>query len=270
MYMIGLIVVGVVIVFSTYVTKPKKKTYRNLMTAGLVLVIAGGSGLYESFQMPSKSSPSTANNIVKSNSSYSDLAKLNYDKEQIITINGDKPTFSDEELSTSRGAWEEYSNLDRLNRAGVANAMLNKGIMPTAKREQLYVDPTGWHNKKINGHDWLYNRSHLIGYQFTGQNNNPKNLITGTKSLNNPGMLKYEEDMAYYIRRNPENYVRYRVEPVYRGNELVARGVHMMATSLTAQGRKDGQVSFNIYIFNIEKGVKINYTDGTSKIVNNN
>lgn len=51
--------------------------------------------------------------------------------------------------------------------------MLNQSLMPTVKREALTVDPTGWHNKRVNG-QWLYNRSHLIGYQLTGQNNNFK------------------------------------------------------------------------------------------------
>ena len=140
--------------------------------------------------------------------------------------------------------------------------------MPTAKREALYVNPTGWHNKRIKG-GWLYNRSHLIGYQLTGQNNNPKNLMTGTRSLNSPEMLKHENDIAYYLKQNPNNFIRYRVKPIYRGNELVARGVQMMAESLSSNGQPDHQVSFNVYIFNVETGVKINYSDGTS-VVNNN
>ncbi|MBT8811634.1 DNA-entry nuclease [Lactobacillus delbrueckii subsp. bulgaricus] len=102
----------------------------------------------------------------------------------------------------------------------------------------LYWNPTAWHNKKIAG-GWLYNRSHLIGYQLTGQNNNPKNLITGTRQSNDPGMLKYE----------------------FRGRELLARGVEM-----EAQSTGSNAVRFHVYIFNVQDGIKLNYSNGTSVV----
>lgn len=192
------------------------------------------------------------------------LANLNFDgKNQVVEVNQNRSTFSASDLSLSRGNWETFSNLDQYNRVGIANAMLHKSMMPTAKREPLYVKPTGWHNKPItvNGkREWLYNRCHLIGYQFTGQNNNMKNLMTGTKSFNDPGMLVYEEKVANYLKTTG-NHVRYQVEPIFRGNELVARGVHMQAKSI-----EDNQLEFNVYIFNVEPGVMINYDDGTSKL----
>ena len=118
------------------------------------------------------------------------LAQLNYQGTQTISVNNGQPDFTSEDLDTSHGAWQQYGNLDRLNRATQANALLNRSLMPKAKREPLNVTPTGWHNKKIKG-GYLYNRSHLIGYQLTGQNNNWKNLITGTRSLNDPEMVRY-------------------------------------------------------------------------------
>ncbi|WP_283777588.1 DNA/RNA non-specific endonuclease [Loigolactobacillus coryniformis] len=188
------------------------------------------------------------------------LLKLNYTGEQTVEVNSNHPTFTKANLSTSAGAWQKYANLDNLNRPVVANALLSKSLMPTEKREPLTVDPTGWRNKKIKS-GYLYNRSHLIGFQLTGQNNNPKNLITGTRSLNSPEMLRYEDDIAYYIKQNPTAYVRYQVTPVFKDDELVARGVHMQA-----QSTSDNGVSFNVYIFNIETGVTINYSDGTSQV----
>ena len=84
---------------------------------------------------------------------------------QTIEINQNNPTFSKEELSTKNGPWERYGDLDHLNRATDAEALLNKELMPTEKRGEISsVTPTGWHNKKING-QYLFNRSHLIGYQ---------------------------------------------------------------------------------------------------------
>ena len=63
-------------------------------------------------------------------------------KHQEIEINNNQPDFSKEDLSLSKGTWQSYSNIDRLNRVGAANAMLGKELFPKEKREALYVDPT--------------------------------------------------------------------------------------------------------------------------------
>lgn len=186
------------------------------------------------------------------------LAAKNYAGQQELTINSDKPGFSAAELNTAGGAWEKYSDLDQLNRATDANALLNQSLMPSTKREPLTWDPTGWHNRRT-AHGWLYNRSHLIGFQLSGENNNPKNLMTGTQSLNNPLMLAHEMDIATYLKADAKRYVRYEVRPIFRGNELVARGVQMRAQSIG-----DNTISFNVYIFNIEAGYTIDYATGTS------
>ncbi len=110
----------------------------------------------------------------------------------VKTVNHNRPTFTKKTLSTKRGAWQKYGRLDSYNRATTANALLNKRLMPTSERAALTVDPTGWHNKHISS-GWLYNRCHLIGYQLTGQNNNLRNLITGTRQLNDPGMMSNGE-----------------------------------------------------------------------------
>ena len=186
------------------------------------------------------------------------LANLDYTGQQEITVNNNDPAFSKNDLSTAKGAWATYSDLDSLNRVTDANALLNRSLMPSAKREPLTWNPTGWHNKKT-AHGWLYNRSHLIGYQLTGENNNPKNLMTGTQTLNSPLMLAHEMDIAYYLKQSNDHYVRYEVKPIFRGNELVARGVQMRAQSIS-----DNTIHFNVYIFNVEPGYTINYADGTS------
>lgn len=186
------------------------------------------------------------------------LANLDYTGQQEITVNNNDPAFSKNDLSIAKSAWATYSDLDSLNRVTDANALLNRSLMPSAKREPLTWNPTGWHNKKT-AHGWLYNRSHLIGYQLTGENNNPKNLMTGTQTLNSPLMLAHEMDIAYYLKQSNDHYVRYEVKPIFRGNELVARGVQMRAQSIG-----DNTIHFNVYIFNVEPGYTINYADGTS------
>lgn len=188
------------------------------------------------------------------------LATLTYTGKDTITVNNNDPSFSKTDLSTADGAWQRYGNLDGLNRVTTANALLNKSLMPNSPREPLHVDPTGWHNKRIAG-GWLYNRCHLIGFQLTGQNNNLKNLMTGTRQLNDPDMLRYEDEVAEYLKESGNNYVRYRVTPVFRGDELLARGVEMEGQSVSSN-----TVHFNVYIFNVENGVRLNYATGTSRI----
>ncbi|AZN76608.1 hydroxyacid dehydrogenase [Lactobacillus acidophilus] len=206
-------------------------------------------------QLKNYSSAHTVESVSKAK-----LASLNYNGQNIITVNNNDPSFSKSDLSTSNGAWQRYGNLDDLNRVTSANALLNESLMPNSPREALHVDPTGWHNKRIPG-GWLYNRCHLIGYQLTGQNDNLKNLMTGTRQLNDPDMLRYEDQVADYIKESRNNYVRYRVTPIFRGNELLARGVEM-----EGQSTNGNTIHFNVYIFNVQDGVKLNYSNGTSII----
>ncbi|MCC9674354.1 DNA-entry nuclease [Streptococcus agalactiae] len=195
-------------------------------------------------------------------------AKVFDGQHQVIVVN-DKPQFTSEELSLENGSWEKYSNLDFLNRVGVVEAMLGQELMPKNEREDISsVKPTGWKNKKIkfNGkQDYLYNRSHLIGFQLTGENINVKNLFTGTRALNanfddeKSSMVYYENMVANYIKKTG-HHVRYRVTPLFKNVELVARGIRMEAQSV-----EDDTVSFDIYIFNVQPGYDIDYLTGTSK-----
>ncbi len=187
------------------------------------------------------------------------LASLDYTGKTVVNVNNNNPDFSKQDLDTNHDAWQKYGDLDSQNRVTAANALLNSSLMPKTKREPLHVNPTGWHNKKINNH-WLYNRSHLIGYQLTGQNNNWKNLMTGTRHLNDPDMLMYENEVATYLKASPSNYVRYRVTPIFRNNELLARGVEMEGQSINSN-----DVHFHVYIFNVQDGVNLNYSNGTNK-----
>lgn len=111
---------------------------------------------------------------------------------------------------------------------------------------------------------YLYNRCHLIGYQLTGENANKRNLITGTRSLNVDGMLPFENMVADYIKETG-NHVLYRVTPVFKGKEKLARGVKMEAQSIEDNGKG---IKFNVFVFNVQKGVTINYSDGSSRLSN--
>ena len=54
----------------------------------------------------------------------------------------------------------------------------------------------------------------------------------------------------------------YRVTPCFAGNDLVASGVLMEAYSIEDNGRG---LSFNVFVFNIQPGIVIDYRTGYSR-----
>ena len=137
--------------------------------------------------------------------------------------------------------------------------------MPTEDRGDIgQVKPTGWHTVKYDCVDgkYLYNRCHLIGYQLTGENANEENLITGTRYLNVEGMLPFEDLVADYVQET-DNHVLYRVTPVFEGDNLVASGVQMEGWSVEDEGEG---VCFNVYVYNVQPGVTIDYATGESAL----
>lgn len=179
-----------------------------------------------------------------------------------IEINSDIPFFTQEDKKRT-DAFENYSDLDDLGRCGVAYANICEEIMPTEERDGSLssVSPSGWNQKKYNG-EWIYNRSHLIGYQLAGENANRKNLITGTRYFNVDGMLPFENTVADYIDDNPSNHVLYRVTPKYKEEQdLVAYGVLMEAWSVEDNGYG---CQFCVFIYNVQPGIEIDYATGES------
>lgn len=184
-----------------------------------------------------------------------------YSGNPYVELNGNLPYFTDEELSTT--AFELYSELDSLGRCGAGYANICKEIMPTEERGSIgMVKPTGWHTVKYDciTDRYLYNRCHLIGYQLAGENANEKNLITGTRYLNVDGMLPFENEVADYVN-DTDNHVLYRVTPVFSGDNLLASGVIIEAKSVEDNG---AGVQFNVYCYNVQPGISIDYTTGES------
>lgn len=179
-----------------------------------------------------------------------------------VEINGNKAEFSDEDKKRT-DAFELYTDLDELGRCGVAYANICKELMPTEKRGSIgMIKPSGWQLAKYDSVDgkYLYNRSHLIGFQLAGENANEKNLITGTRYFNVEGMLPFENEVAEYVKET-NNHVLYRVTPVFKNTELVARGVKIEAYSVEDGGKG---VEFNVFVYNVQPDIMINYQDGTS------
>ena len=194
-----------------------------------------------------------------------DLSSIpEYTNEPYIILNNNKPEF--EEIELIPESFEKYSELDSLGRCGVAYACLSLDTMPSADEEResiSSIEPSGWINKTYDNVDggYLYNRCHLIGYQLSNENANEKNLITGTRYMNTEGMLPFENDVAEYIKET-NNHVLYRVTPIYEGDNLVANGVQIEAESVEDNGEG---ICFNVYCYNVQPGITIDYKTGESK-----
>ncbi len=183
-----------------------------------------------------------------------------YNGKDYIYINNNIPEF-DEELKNKK-SFEKYSELDELGRAGVAISNVGYDLMPTSERESIStIKPSGWHTIRYDDlieDKYLYNRCHLIAFQLTGENANEKNLITCTRQMN-LNMVPFENEVADYIKKT-KHHVLYRATPIYDGNNLVAKGVQIEALSL-----EDEKIKFNVFVYNIQNGIIIDYSDGTSK-----
>ena len=190
-----------------------------------------------------------------------------YSGSAYVEINGNEPYFTDDEITTE--AFERYSELDPLGRCGAAFACIGVEIMPTEPRGEIAnVTPTGWEYGGISNNNvydcvedgYVYNRCHLIGFQLAGENDNEKNLITGTRYMNIVGMLPFENQIAEYVK-STNNHVMYRVTPIFKGLDYVAQGVLMEALSVEDNG---SGISFCIFAYNVQPGITIDYFTGVN------
>lgn len=174
-------------------------------------------------------------------------------------INDNIPFFTEDEIVSE--SFEKYGERDGLGRCTVCIACVGVDIMPTEERDSItHIDPSGWANAKYDfvPDEYVYNRCHLIGFQLTGENSNRENLITGTRFLNIDGMLPFENKIAEYVKKT-ENHVMLRVTPIFEKDNLVASGVLMEAWSVEDNGKG---VCFNVYFYNCQPSVEIDYATG--------
>lgn len=183
-----------------------------------------------------------------------------------VEIDGGVPSFSSAEKSKAE-AYTSYSSIDGLGRCGVAFAVLGTETMPPSDSRQNIgaIKPSGWNQEKypdmINSEPaYIYNRCHLIAHQLAGNDGN-NNLITGTRYLNETGMKPFEDMVAQYIKET-QNHVLYRATPIFERDNLLASGVQLEAYSLEDKG--DG-ICFNVYCYNVQPGIEINYISGKSE-----
>lgn len=235
--------------------KPKQLSGVELVLAILVLLSFGF--------IEYKDEILNENTNKKSTISYGLEEVPEYSGDAYVVINNNAPEFEESLLKTT--SFEAYSSFDKLGRSGVALANIGADLMPTEERGSIgMVKPSGWNQAKYDIVDgkYLYNRCHLIGYQLTGENANEKNLITCTRQMNIGAMLEFENKVATYIKET-NNHVLYRSTPIYKEENLLASGVHLEAYSIEDNGKG---IQFNVYIYNVQDGITIDYKDGSSSL----
>ena len=186
-----------------------------------------------------------------------------YNGEPYVEVNGNVPYFTEEEITDK--SFETYGELDSLGRCTTSIASLSKDTMQKEqeKRGKIgNVKPTGWHSVKydcVQG-KFILNRAHCIGWQLGAENDNEKNLVSGTRYMNLE-MLEYENLVADYIKETG-NHVMYRVTPVFVDKEMLCRGLLMEGYSVEDKGKG---ISYCVFFYNVQPGIEMNYQTGESK-----
>ncbi|HFI0027025.1 TPA: DNA/RNA non-specific endonuclease [Streptococcus suis] len=211
---------------------------------------------------------------VKANQESIDYGSLN-----LIPFNGNKQIVLGE--------------FDTLGRATSAHIQLQNKDEPKKRREpRIKFTPVGWHNYKIaygnqGKKSWLFNRGHLIGYQFSGLTDEGKNLVPltawtnsgnykGTDDSNFEGMLYYENRLDSWLANHPHFWLDYKVTPIYSGDELIPRQISLQYVGLDESGNlininlgspKESVDRYGIttvIIDNYSKNATIDYLKGTA------
>ena len=182
-----------------------------------------------------------------------------YEDMPYVTVNDNEP-FKVSDLDESCISLNE---LDELGRCQDVEAVIGMDTLPTESRGSIGdIRPSGWHTVRYDDlieSKYLYNRCHLIAFEISGINDDPRNLITGTRYLNMEGMLPFENKVVSYIKKTG-NHVYYHATPIFIGDELVCRGVLLEAKSID-----DDQLKFCVFCYNVYPGITIDYNDGSSE-----
>ena len=249
---------------ATATAAPARNPFAHRLAAAFVALLlafsltgAGCSGIEITNSGSSTAASQTAAHVSSARVTVSDIPE--YSGALCIDVNDGQPGFTKDDVD--RGAFMDFSELDFEGRCGEAFARIGKDTVSNAERGDIsQIHPSGWvqHRYDFVDQNMVYNRSHLIAHQLSGENANERNLITGTRTMNSVGMTYYEEIVGDYVRQTG-NHVLYRVTPIFAANDLVARGVQMEAESIEDGGKA---IRFNVFIYNVEPGVEINYVTG--------
>lgn len=179
-------------------------------------------------------------------------------------------------------------NLDNQQRPTYAHIRVSDAQEPGTNGEKradkINVNPEGWKNYQVNG-QWVYDRLHMVGYQFSGLMDELRNLFTGTRWLNRgvegngtdqknvDSMLYYEQQLDNWVALHPNYKLDYYVKPIFYGNEKVARAVYMQWVGIDENGntieiqiggrseRVNGDV-YGVVLENVSPSFTIDYATG--------
>lgn len=134
------------------------------------------------------------------------------------------------------------------------------------KDDYSLITPSGFKQKKYDTSivpgGYIYHRCHMIAWKLGGVDVDERNLMTGTQSFNVKGMKRFEDMVYDYLRENQSNHVLYRATPYFEGNNELASGINIEAYSI----EDDGELKFNVYVYNVQDGIDIDYVTGKSKL----
>lgn len=273
----------------------KRKKYRKKQTntvanwiIALVIIIWGGWFKLNSSNQVAHQNQDNSQQVVKNattaDTNYGGLSSADYQKLANLDFkSGDKAyVYVNNNKSTLiKNAWKVnkviYSNLDNLNRTSHSNtAFLEpRNVANDSLRVRQFINPTAWHSNRENGTQ-IYNRGHLIAYSVSagidqdgnynpnnqsGDQNNPKNLFTQTAFSNQKIQTIFEGKVRNALKQG--NRVIFQATPIFRGNELMARGINLQAISL------NNNLDFNVYIYNVQPDYVFDYNNGRAKIDHN-
>lgn len=181
-----------------------------------------------------------------------------------IYLNKNKPILTDEDKKQLEGKTDPFSDLDKLERCGVAfTCIVGKKLNSSSGNQKFKsrIKPTAW---KSIGCDYiedgkcLYNRCHLIGRQLYVKKADKRGLITGTRKFNMEGMLQFEDKAVKYINDNPDHHILYRVTPYFGEDNLLAYGVQMEMLDID----NEENFSYNVFAYNKQLGFILDYENG--------
>lgn len=268
--------------------KKQKNTVANWIIA-IVIIIWGGWFKLQSSNHTSNQSqePSSSQQVINkattANTNYGGLSSDDYQKLANLDFkSGDKAyVYVNNKSTLIKNAWKVnkviYSNLDNLNRTSHSNtAFLEpRNVANDSLRVRQFINPTAWHSNRENGTQ-IYNRGHLIAYSISagidqdgnynpnnqsGDQNNPKNLFTQTAFSNQKIQTIFEGKVRNSLKQG--NKIIFQATPIFRGNELMARGINLQAISL------NNNLNFNVYLFNVQPDYVFDYNNGRAKIDRN-
>jgi hypothetical protein len=229
-----------------------------------------------------------------------DLINSETNNENYAVINNNQTTLNnnDQKLLNQHSRdkfWVIYPKLDKYGRSGQVTSLVTHQSVESHsskaqkrpsfdygvhvageyKDGQYNAQKQTWegHNSnnqilQLDGYrGYIYNKSHSLAWSLGGDMET-HNLTLGTRAQNvgtnkdsNGGGMGYSEtQIRNAIYDNPDTKVYYQVTPVYKGNEIVPRGSHVRAYSVNDNGQT---INLNVWVSNTQKGVHINYNNGT-------